>query len=102
MNCSQNKPQFVRFSGSGPNPTQLSGTDAAMPMGYALHPEVGRQSWRPPQRKGIFFLSDIGDAFQLQQCGSWIGLADNVVLNQKKNVPSSSLCVQGERGSVQA
>lgn len=31
----------------------LSNPDAAVPMGCALHPEGGGQSWRPSQAKGI-------------------------------------------------
>lgn len=37
-----------------PDPSQLSDTDVAVPMGCVLlqHPEVGEQLWRLPQGKG--------------------------------------------------
>lgn len=37
---------------NSPDLLQLWSTDAAMPIGHAPHPLVGRQSWRPPQGRG--------------------------------------------------
>lgn len=44
----------LRLKDFGPNPIQLSRTDAAMSMGHVLHPAQAGPSQRPPQCKGVF------------------------------------------------